>query len=143
MYSGLNLWRQVQVLCLFVSLQAVVYLAVRLEGFTGDARPIWKWRWTKTRQQSFTESRPERPTVNQSQTVDLASTSPWDSPGFRGQDRSGKMAARELQTDWQTYPPRLLWRHPIGSGWSTFAVVGDYCVTQSSASSMRRSSATK
>ena len=138
MYSGLKLWRQIQVLCLFVSLQAAVHLMVRLDGFTGDARPIWTWRWTKTPQQRFAESRQEQQlaesTPSQSRgrgtPPDLARTTPWDSPGFRGQDRSGAMAAKELATDWRAHSPRLLWQHPVGSGWSTFAVVGDYCVTQ-------------
>jgi outer membrane protein assembly factor BamB len=129
-YAGLQLWRQIQVLCLFVSLQAALHLMVRLDGFTGDARPIWTWRWAKTPQERFAESHLERPKEEKSKIIDLASTTPWDSPGFRGQDRSGRMAAGELETDWRAHPPQLLWRHPMGGGWSTFALVGDFCVTQ-------------
>src|SRR4029079_2715489 len=36
----------------------------------------------------------------------------------------------ELETDWQSHPPRELWRHEIGAGWSAFSIVGDYAVTQ-------------
>ncbi|HQU44171.1 MAG TPA: PQQ-like beta-propeller repeat protein, partial [Pirellulales bacterium] len=32
--------------------------------------------------------------------------------------------------DWSAHRPRQLWKKPIGAGWSSFAVVGDYCVTQ-------------
>ena len=35
-----------------------------------------------------------------------------------------------LARDWKTWPPQLVWRQPIGGGWSAFAVVGDYAVTQ-------------
>ncbi|MFN0018667.1 MAG: PQQ-binding-like beta-propeller repeat protein [Pirellulaceae bacterium] len=140
MYSGLKLWQQIQMLCLFVSVQAAVHQVVRLDGFTGDARPIWVWRWEKTPQERFAESRSEKPTYKSTPTqsrgrgtqgtADLAKTTPWDSPAFRGRDRSGKMAAERIETDWQAHPPQPLWRQSIGSGWSTFAVVGDYCVTQ-------------
>ena len=129
-YSGLTLVRQITLICLFVTAQAAVHLLVRLDGFTGDARPIWTWRWVKMPQEIFAESHPERPKEEQSKAIDLASTTLWDSPGFRGQGRMGNMATKELATDWGAHPPRLLWRHSIGSGWSTFAVVGDYCVTQ-------------
>lgn len=142
LYSGLQMWRQIQVLCLFVSTQAAVHQMVRLDGFTGDARPIWTWRWAKTPQENFAESRREHaqkgelstPTKSRDRRTpkeaNLASNTPWDSAGFRGTDRSGKMAATNFETDWRAHPPQLLWRQAIGSGWSTFAVVGDYCVTQ-------------
>jgi outer membrane protein assembly factor BamB len=35
-----------------------------------------------------------------------------------------------LSRDWRTSPPRKIWRQPIGTGWSSFAVVGDFSVTQ-------------
>ena len=35
-----------------------------------------------------------------------------------------------LETDWKTHPPEELWRHEIGAGWSAFAIVGEYAVTQ-------------
>ncbi|MFM7292003.1 MAG: PQQ-binding-like beta-propeller repeat protein, partial [Planctomycetia bacterium] len=34
-----------------------------------------------------------------------------------------------LDPDWQARPPRLLWRRPIGAGWSGFATCGDHAVT--------------
>ena len=36
----------------------------------------------------------------------------------------------EFGRDWVADPPRLLWRQPIGAGWSSFAVVGHFGVTQ-------------
>src|SRR5205814_9602292 len=32
--------------------------------------------------------------------------------------------------DWQQHPPQLLWRHRVGPGWSSFAVVGTRLYTQ-------------
>ena len=34
-----------------------------------------------------------------------------------------------LDKDWQSWPPELIWKQPIGEGWSSFAVRGDVAVT--------------
>ena len=35
-----------------------------------------------------------------------------------------------LSDDWSAHPPRLVWRRPIGAGWSGFAVADGLAVTQ-------------
>ena len=35
-----------------------------------------------------------------------------------------------IATDWEKHPPRLVWRHRVGPGWSSFAVVGTRLYTQ-------------
>jgi outer membrane protein assembly factor BamB len=62
--------------------------------------------------------------------VNLEEISKYDSPAFRGARRDGTPTAIRLHTDWNRFPPRLLWRKPIGLGWSSFTVVGGFCVTQ-------------
>ena len=37
---------------------------------------------------------------------------------------------RALATDWTAAPPVVMWRRPIGPGWSSFAVSGDLLYTQ-------------
>lgn len=53
-----------------------------------------------------------------------------DYPRFLGANLDGEAVAATLAEDWDTNPPEELWRREIGAGWSSFAVVGDYAITQ-------------
>ena len=55
---------------------------------------------------------------------------PYDYPRFLGEGGRAKAANVHLATDWELHPPEELWRREIGAGWSGFAVVGDYAITQ-------------
>lgn len=60
---------------------------------------------------------------------DLAAPSADDFPGFLGVGRRAAVEHIRLDPDWKRRPPRLVWRHPIGSGYSAFAAVNGFAVT--------------
>ena len=51
-------------------------------------------------------------------------------PGFRGRHRDGVIRNVTIATDWSRSPPVAMWRRPVGPGWSSFAVQGDFFYTQ-------------
>jgi outer membrane protein assembly factor BamB len=58
------------------------------------------------------------------------STTPHDFPAFLGPNRDQSITTVRLARDWDKNPPKEVWRHAVGLGWSGFAVVADYAVTQ-------------
>ena len=102
-------------LCVFLSTNLFQF-----KGFSGDLIPIFEWRWQ------------EKPaTVRQESSItSTLETSAMDYPQFLGQHRNGVVSGIKLNLDWNTHPPKLVWRQPIGAGWSGFAVVGDSAITQ-------------
>ena len=51
-------------------------------------------------------------------------------PQFLGPTRSGVVPGVRLARDWSARPPRLVWRQPVGAGWSGFAIDRGVAVTQ-------------
>ena len=132
-FSQWQLNTQIVAITAIVAAQAGLHQTLRLEGFAGDGRPMWTWRWIPQPHERFAEQQrrvQQSPQPAVEKPVNLATTSPSDYPGFRGADRTGVIKDSKLQTDWQPNPPRLLWKQPVGAAWASFAIVGDFAVTQ-------------
>jgi outer membrane protein assembly factor BamB len=119
--------------------------AFRLKEFSGDMVPHFEARWERS-----AEDRAADYWQNQSGEVAAASGKEAvekleigrdDWPQFNGAHRDGRMlvpirtggwnqGARQKLSDMEQKPPRQLWRHPVGAGWSSFAVVGNFAFTQ-------------
>jgi len=54
---------------------------------------------------------------------------PEDWPQFLGPRRDGISHQQGLNFDWQNRPPQVLWRKPLGSGFSSLSIVGDHLFT--------------
>jgi outer membrane protein assembly factor BamB len=105
------------------------FTAVRTEGISSQGSQV-TWRWTPTPEERLLAQPPVAPA---SVAAPIGSAAPskdarW--PGFRGPNRDGVVHAVKIRTDWTASPPEQLWRKPIGPGWSSFAVDGDFFYTQ-------------
>ena len=120
--SGIMLW---SVLAMSIT------LSLRNEGITGDYVFDLQTRWSSVSGgDSWADKKAAPPaTPGASASIDAAlATAEW--PGFRGADRMGRAKAPKLATDWKANPPKLLWKKPVGAGWSSFAVAGAFAFTQ-------------
>lgn len=105
-----------------VVLAAIAFAAlVEVQGFTGEMVPVLRLR--------AAGDRDPLPTAAAGAAVDLTATTPADFPGFLGPGRDLRVDVVRLARDWQATPPELLWRQPIGAGWSGFAVVNGWAAT--------------
>lgn len=103
-------------------------IVFRADGLTGGNNVIFAWRNAPA-----VDHGADLPTVStpfSGDQPDLTQTTPDDYPQFLGPNRTGVVTDKNLSADWNESPPREVWRKPVGAGWSAFAVVGDFAVTQ-------------
>jgi outer membrane protein assembly factor BamB len=103
-------------------------LVLDIKGCQGDLTPIIGLRW-QPKQDYLLAKKIELPKTIASD-VDLTKTTPQDYPRFLGPDGTARLSGVKLERDWGKFPPQEVWRRKIGAGWSSFAVVGDFVVTQ-------------
>jgi outer membrane protein assembly factor BamB len=120
-----TLRRRVAIVGLVLAILA--FAAIRIDGVTGDIGLHWNWRWAPVADTVLPNAAVEAARAPE---VNLTQTSATDWPQFLGPDRIAVLPDVQLARDWSVQPPKLLWRHPIGAGWSSFAIVGHYGVTQ-------------
>jgi outer membrane protein assembly factor BamB len=108
------------------------FAAVRFEGTDGSFVAAMPYRWNPSAEDQFLAERAavkskggDSPTA--AKPVELTA---GDWPAFRGADRDGKRTGVRIATDWNAHPPRQVWRHRVGPGWSSFAVAGGRLYTQ-------------
>jgi len=123
--------RRAGVLLLFIATGIVCSLS-RIDGMDGNFVAKFNWRWTPTPEEKLlaelTSTPPQAAAAVQASAE--ISEQPGDWPGFRGPRRDGRLFGVRIKTDWRQSPPQVAWRHRIGPGWSSFAVIGDRLFTQ-------------
>ena len=103
--------------------------AFRFDEFDGAMIPRFSPRWQPTkkdRASEFFKSVESKPASLEKDDLANESLEPTegDWPAFRGANRDDVVIGESLRTDWDARPPKQLWKHPIGSGWGAFAVIG-------------------
>ena len=122
-FSSLNraIWKAV----LFLPLAAgAVFLGFnRFVRLDGELVPQWESRWSP---------RPEPPTTvggDADSKERLFVSTENDFPQFLGPARDGTDRRLQVDPNWTNSPPEVLWRQPIGKGWSGFVIQGDVAFT--------------
>jgi len=129
--TGRSLAFSLRSLLATVAAVAVLIGCVRVDGFSGNLSPRFAWRWAPRSDESLAGRSPDtRPPPGSNFTADLSTTTDHDFPQFLGRNRDASTEAPQFGFDWKAHPPELAWKRGVGAGWSAFAVVGDYCVTQ-------------
>lgn len=98
---------------------------LRFDGLTGDARAKFVWSFvpskTSVRSGAVTATKEVAP-------LSIPKLDPLDFPEFLG-NRQGHLVDRPFAPDWEKTPPQQVWKKPVGKGWSSFALIGDYGIT--------------
>lgn len=109
-------------------------LLFEFKGFWGDMVPRFAWRWGSADPSGAIETAgtggADRPAAGISDPQRRFEITEADWPGFRGPRRDGILRGQRIPTDWEKDPPQQLWEHPVGAGWSSFAVVEGRAFTQ-------------
>ena len=96
---------------------------LRVDQVSGNMLPVLSFRWAPRPDELL-----DKPKTDDGP-VDLLTTSDYDFRQFLGPNRDSIVSNIHLNPDWEKHPPRLLWRQPIGAGWSSFATVNGFAVT--------------
>ena len=113
-------------LVLFIAAACAIFPMLRTEGITSGGDSALSLRWAESHEDRLVAAGDETVSVAR----DAAPVGEADWPGFRGYQRDGIVRGPRIATDWQAEPPVLLWKQPIGPGWSSFAVAGSLAFTQ-------------
>ncbi len=110
---------------------AVYFSLVRFDGVTGGFVAAINWRWTPTAEDKLlaATSAVDAPKALGKDVKPLVLQA-GDWPRFRGPNGDSRVSGVKVPTDWDKNPPRLLWKHKVGPGWGSFAVIGKHLFTQ-------------
>ncbi|MCC6508378.1 MAG: hypothetical protein IT423_04675, partial [Pirellulaceae bacterium] len=101
----------------------------RVTGIDGELVPHFAPRWVAKAQPPTEASKADGSQPSSGIAAEQLQLSARDFPQFLGPNRNGVVPETQLETDWASHPPEVLWKQPIGTGWSGFAVQGNVAVT--------------
>jgi len=110
-------------LALWLGLGVLGPYVICIEGMMGDTGIIFAWRHRSEPTLAAAPSPDTQPAIDLTPTAN-------DFPQFLGPHRTGVLPNAKIAGDWTKTPPREVWRHAVGQGWGSFAIVGNYAFTQ-------------
>lgn len=104
---------------------------VRSNGFTGNFRAEFDWRWNLSAEERYlAELKASKEVAKSAPRKELPEPGAVRWSGFRGPNRDGTIPGVRLAEDWNTQPPREVWRRKVGPAWSSFAVTDNLLYSQ-------------
>jgi outer membrane protein assembly factor BamB len=110
------------ILAIPVSVFVICIARYRYVGFSGELVPQFRSRFSES------PGTLESVVPLEAKTAD-ATNLEGDFTQFLGNDRTGIVSSTALSSDWSVNPPKILWKQPIGPGWSGFAVKNNMAFT--------------
>ncbi len=100
-------------------------LLFEIKGVTGNLLPILGWRWAS----AAPGSDADQEALPAGDAIEIEARG-LSYPRFLGPRGNATLSGPAIAADWETEPPRELWRRPVGAGWSAFAVSEGLAITQ-------------
>jgi outer membrane protein assembly factor BamB len=110
--------------CALIALLLVRVGALKIE-WRGGYAPALTWRKSLPDYDALERNRAQR--SGRFENVAIESVVPW--PGFRGPNRDSHYDEKPISTNWPPGGLKLLWRQPIGGGYSSFAIARGWAFT--------------
>jgi outer membrane protein assembly factor BamB len=129
-----GLWRKLLgtigiVLFAFLYCGLFLFIFVRIGAlkieWRGGYAPAFTWRKSLPDYDALERHRAEQ--TARIGNIDIESSVPW--PGFRGPNRDSHYDDKPILTNWPSSGLKLLWRQPIGGGYSSFAIAHGWAFT--------------
>jgi outer membrane protein assembly factor BamB len=127
-------WRKLPTTAVILFVAVSCFAIFRIE-YNGDLKPFVHVRdWVLqlfgvSHDDDLEAHRKKQASTVAKRPIDLEESPANDWPGFRGAERTGIISGSPIRRDWQARPPRVLWKQPIGGGYSSFAVVNGFLFT--------------
>jgi outer membrane protein assembly factor BamB len=102
--------------------------SLQFDGVWGDFKSATHWRWEKSAEDEFLASMPSKSAASSPGNSEPLGKVEWSQ--FRGPNRDSSVPGVALSSDWKTRPPKQIWKHKVGPGWSSFSVAGNRLFTQ-------------
>lgn len=105
----------------------VLLACIRSIENTGNNHYVFHWRWEKTQDQRLAEFE-EKEKKEAAEPFQLDAEAPQFN-NFLGPKRDGIAPGPKLQTDLKMFPPKEIWRRPMGESYAGFVISGGLAVT--------------
>lgn len=115
-------WRLACIVLPVIGLYAI-FSFYEFAGFSGEMWPMFR---AKNRQARNQGKHPESELTIDANSAEVKGL---ESSQFLGSNRDGIIVAPQFSMDWKSKLPEVVWKQPIGAGWSSFAVRGPLAVT--------------